>query len=171
MSPILVAGLTIATRFIFAGCCARAAIGHVAAVPPKSVMNSRRCMHPPEGKTHRRLKPNTLRRGGGEKGQPIDPRRCDPMSVRGVRRGKAALSSGCKSHPATAPAGSSRSSQGGNELVKPSECVSRIGDSASVQAVTRVNAEQALYGVFVVKRFRSGDLSCFLDRFHCSTWN
>src|SRR5262249_16038237 len=26
---------------------------------------------------------------------------------------------------------------------KPSECVSRIGDSASVQAVTRVNAEQA----------------------------
>src|SRR6267378_7746494 len=83
MSPILVAGLTIAMRFIFAGCCARAASGHVAAVPPKSVMNSRRCMHPPEGKTHRRLKPNTLRRGGGEKGQPIDPRRCDPMSVRG----------------------------------------------------------------------------------------
>jgi len=85
MSPILVAGLTIATRFIFAGCCARAAIGHVAAVPPKSVMNSRRCMHPPEGKTHRRLKPNTLRRGGGEKGQPIDPRRCDPMSERVIR--------------------------------------------------------------------------------------
>jgi hypothetical protein len=27
--------------------------------------------------------------------------------------------------------------------LKPSECVSRIGDSASVQAVTRVNAEQA----------------------------
>jgi hypothetical protein len=26
---------------------------------------------------------------------------------------------------------------------EPSECVSRIGDSASVQAVTRVNAEQA----------------------------
>src|SRR6266566_351023 len=70
-------------RFIFAGCCARAASGHVAAVPPKSVMNSRRCMHPPEGKTHRRLKPNTLRRGGGEKGQPIDPKRCDPMSEMG----------------------------------------------------------------------------------------
>src|SRR5882672_8319478 len=86
MSPILVAGLTIAMRFIFAGFCARAASGHVAAVPPKSVMNSRRCMHPPEGKTHRRLKPNTLRRGGGEKGQPIDPRRCDPMSVRGHSR-------------------------------------------------------------------------------------
>src|ERR1700750_992814 len=28
------------------------------------------------------------------------------------------------------------------KYVKPSECVSRIGDSASVQAVTRVNAEQ-----------------------------
>jgi hypothetical protein len=39
-----------------------------------------------------------------------------------------------------------------NQL-KPSECVSRIGDSASAQAVTRVNAEQALYGVFIVKRF------------------
>src|SRR4030081_3926046 len=50
MSLILVAGLTSAMRFIFAGCCALAASGHVAAVPPKSVMNSRRCMHPPEGK-------------------------------------------------------------------------------------------------------------------------
>src|SRR5260370_31532313 len=36
----------------------------------------------------------------------------------GVRRDKAALSSGCKSHPATAPAGSDRSSQGGNELAE-----------------------------------------------------
>jgi hypothetical protein len=35
--------------------------------------------------------------------------------------------------------------------LKPSECVSRIGDSASVQAATRVNAEQALYGAFEVK--------------------
>src|ERR1700719_2377491 len=41
--------------------------------------------------------------------------------------------------------------------LKPSVSVSRIGDSASVQAVTRVNAEQALYGAFVVKRFQSGD--------------
>jgi hypothetical protein len=32
------------------------------------------------------------------------------MSEMGVRRDKAALSSGCKSHPATAPAGSNRSS-------------------------------------------------------------
>ena len=41
-----------------------------------------------------------------------------PRSGLGVRRDKAALSSGCKSHPAIAPAGSSRSSQGGNELAE-----------------------------------------------------
>ena len=35
-----------------------------------------------------------------------------------VRRGKAALSSGCKSHPATAPAGSNRSSHGGDEMAE-----------------------------------------------------
>jgi hypothetical protein len=35
------------------------------------------------------------------------------MSVAGVRRAKAALSSGCKPHPANAPAGSNRSSYGG----------------------------------------------------------
>jgi hypothetical protein len=40
------------------------------------------------------------------------------MSVLGVRRAKAALSSGCKSHPATAPAGSNRSSHGGNEVAE-----------------------------------------------------
>src|ERR1700737_3230294 len=36
----------------------------------------------------------------------------------GVRRDKAALSSGCKPHPATAPAGSNRSSYGGNEVAE-----------------------------------------------------
>jgi hypothetical protein len=36
----------------------------------------------------------------------------------GVRRDKAALSSGCKSHPATAPAGSNRSSCGGDEMAE-----------------------------------------------------
>ena len=36
----------------------------------------------------------------------------------GVRRAKAALSSGCKTHPATAPAGSNRSSYGGNEMAE-----------------------------------------------------
>src|SRR5229473_1518736 len=41
-----------------------------------------------------------------------------PTSVMGVRRAKAALSSGCKPHPATAPAGSNRSSHGGNEVAE-----------------------------------------------------
>ena len=40
------------------------------------------------------------------------------MSPMGVRRDKAALSSGCKSHPANAPAGSNRSSYGGNEIAE-----------------------------------------------------
>jgi hypothetical protein len=40
------------------------------------------------------------------------------MSACGVRRDKAALSSGCKSHPANAPAGSSRSSYGGDEVAE-----------------------------------------------------
>src|SRR5579859_7713546 len=40
------------------------------------------------------------------------------MTVPGVRREKAALSSGCKSHPANAPAGSSRSSYGGDEIAE-----------------------------------------------------
>jgi hypothetical protein len=40
------------------------------------------------------------------------------MSGFGVRRAKAALSSGCKSHPATAPTGSNRSSHGGNEVAE-----------------------------------------------------
>ena len=40
------------------------------------------------------------------------------MSVVGVRRGKAAFFSGCKSHPAIAPAGSNRSSHGGDEMAE-----------------------------------------------------
>ena len=40
------------------------------------------------------------------------------MTAVGVRRSKAALSSGCKPHPATAPAGSNRSSHGGNEVAE-----------------------------------------------------
>jgi len=47
------------------------------------------------------------------------------MSVLGVRRAKAALSSGCKSHPATAPAGSNRSSHGGNEVAEAFDCSKR----------------------------------------------
>ena len=42
----------------------------------------------------------------------------EAMSAPGVRRGKAALSSGCKPHPASAPAGSNRSSHGGNEVAE-----------------------------------------------------
>jgi negative regulator of sigma E activity len=61
------------------------------------------------------------------------------MTALGVRRDKAAFSSGCKPHPATAPAESNRSSQEVTNWLKP---VSRIGDTASVQAATNVNAEQ-----------------------------
>jgi RNA-directed DNA polymerase len=44
-----------------------------------------------------------------------------------------------------APAGSNRSNWGGNETVEAfGEAVTKYGDGASVQAVTRVNAEQAL---------------------------
>jgi hypothetical protein len=42
------------------------------------------------------------------------------MSSLGVRRDKAALSSGCEPHPATALAGSNRSSHGGNEMAEAS---------------------------------------------------
>ena len=38
------------------------------------------------------------------------------MTAMGVRHDKAALSSGCKAHPATAPAGSNRSRRGGDEM-------------------------------------------------------
>ncbi len=45
----------------------------------------------------------------------------DPqMSELGVRRAKAAFFSGCKSHPAIAPAGSNRSSHGGDEMAETS---------------------------------------------------
>ena len=61
----------------------------------------------------------------------------------GVRRAKAALSSGCKAHPATAPAGSNRSSHGGNEVAEAFGVEGPSRDLAIVQAVTRVNVEQA----------------------------
>jgi hypothetical protein len=44
------------------------------------------------------------------------PPRHHGMTAFCVRREKAALSSGCKSHPANAPAGSNRSSHGGDEM-------------------------------------------------------
>jgi hypothetical protein len=46
--------------------------------------------------------------------------------------------------------------------LKPSESVSRIGDSASVQAVTRVNAEQALYEAFEVKHYLTAFFTFFI---------
>jgi hypothetical protein len=49
-----------------------------------------------------------------------------------------------------------RAAEEATNWLKPSECVSRIGDSASVQAVTRVNAEQALYEAFEVKFWPAG---------------
>ena len=45
-----------------------------------------------------------------------------------------------------APAGSNRSGGGGNETVGAFDAKGRLGDSASRQAVTRVNAEQAPKG-------------------------
>ncbi len=54
-----------------------------------------------------------------------------------VRRGKAAILSGCETHPATvAPAGSNRSSGGGNETVEAFGVERRLGRVAKVQAVT-----------------------------------
>ena len=54
-----------------------------------------------------------------------------------------ALSSGCKSHPATLQPEAIGAVMEATKWLKPSMSVSRIGDSASVQAATRVNAEQA----------------------------
>ena len=66
-----------------------------------------------------------------------------------MRREKARVFSGCKSRPATlvAPAGSNRSGGGGNETAGAFDAKGRLGDSASRQAVTRVNAEQAPKGL------------------------
>src|SRR5208283_1648402 len=61
-----------------------------------------------------------------------------------VRRAKARFSRGCKSRPATfVPAGSNRSSCGGNETSDASGVEGHESDLVSMQAVTRVNAEQA----------------------------
>ena len=61
-----------------------------------------------------------------------------------MRREKALSSSGCEPRPATvAPAGSNRSNGGGNESVEAFGVEGPLRDSAIVQAVTRVNVEQA----------------------------
>src|SRR5437879_13267065 len=64
------------------------------------------------------------------------------MSVSGVRRGKAALSSGCKSTRQLLQPEATGAVMEVTKWLKPLVSVSRIGDSARVQAVTRVNAEQ-----------------------------
>jgi hypothetical protein len=46
--------------------------------------------------------------------------------------------------------------------LKPSISESRIGDSASVQAVIRVNAEQALYEAFEVKHYFAAFSTSFI---------
>ena len=51
--------------------------------------------------------------------------------------------------------------------LKPSVSVSRIGDSASVQAATRVNAEQGFRSQALISRY--APLPSF--QFLCSTWN
>ena len=59
------------------------------------------------------------------------------MSRVGVRRVKAALSSGCKSHPANSLQPEAIGAvMEVTKWLKPSISVSRIGDSASVQAAT-----------------------------------
>ena len=61
-----------------------------------------------------------------------------------VRREKALSSCGCEPRPATvAPAGSNRSNGGGNEAVEAFDVEGPSRDLAIMQAVTRVNVEQA----------------------------
>jgi hypothetical protein len=76
------------------------------------------------------------------------------MSALGVRRDKAALSSGCKSHPATAPAGSNRSSHGGNEVAVMS---TTAGLPSASEALLQRNelAESANTGLTSIVKGRS----------------
>jgi hypothetical protein len=65
------------------------------------------------------------------------------MTALDVRRDKTGLSSGCKLHPANSlPPEATGAVMEVMKWLKPSDSVSRIGDSASVQAATQVNAEQ-----------------------------
>ena len=64
------------------------------------------------------------------------------MSALGVRRGKAALSSGCKSRPATAPAGSDRSSYGGDEIAEAFTAVEQFSVLEAVEPPVRAVRHQ-----------------------------
>jgi hypothetical protein len=82
------------------------------------------------------------------------------MTGMGVRRDKAALSSGCKPHPANSlPPEAIGAVMEVTKWLKPSISVSRIGDSASGQAATRVNAEQASHGAAQVKGPHQGSIN------------
>jgi hypothetical protein len=65
------------------------------------------------------------------------------MSAPGVRREKAALSSGVSPTRQPLQPEATGAVMEETKWLKPSVSVSRIGERASVQAVTRVNAEQA----------------------------
>ncbi len=67
-------------------------------------------------------------------------------SALGVRRVKVAFFSGCKSHPAIAPAGSDRSSHGGNEVAEAFGCAvwKRV-----LRAVEELLSKERLAGVTV----------------------
>ena len=71
---------------------------------------------------------------GVDSGRSLGSRR---MTADGVRRGKAALSSGCKAHPANSlPPEAIGAVMEVTKWLKPSISVPRIGGSASVQAAT-----------------------------------
>ena len=65
------------------------------------------------------------------------------MSASPVRRDKAALSSGCKPHPAAAPAGSNRSSHGGNEGNVPGQMIKVKSRTKMGVAAVRILANGA----------------------------
>ena len=77
------------------------------------------------------------------------------MAAIGVRREKAALSSGCKAHLQPEAIGAVMEV---TKCLKPSDSGSRIGDRASVQAATRVNAEQAPHDEGLAKGSNHGDI-------------
>ena len=84
-----------------------------------------RCLTPPQAPHDRQRAPHSpFRFADGPLPHTHPEGRFDPfakpsrMAAICVPREKAALSSGCKSHPANAPAGSNRSSHGGDEMAE-----------------------------------------------------
>ena len=105
------------------------------------------------------LESKALFNGGNPAGEPVTGL-TGARSGLGVRRDKAALSSGCKAHPAKSlPPEAIGAVMEVTKWLKPSISVSRIGDSASGQAATRVNAEQASHGAAQVKGPHQGSIN------------